>query len=64
MKKTIKKLLDSNMSSYAISKNTGVDAPTIQRVRSGERKLGNLTLDKAEKLYNYQKEVESNESND
>lgn len=50
---TVEKLLQSDESAYSISKATGVDASTIQRVRSGDRKLANLTLETAEKLYMY-----------
>lgn len=55
MKKEIPKLLDSDISSYQISKDTGVSNSIIQRLRSGNRTMGNLTLDTAEKRYEYAK---------
>ncbi|AID01746.1 XRE family transcriptional regulator [Staphylococcus xylosus] len=55
MKKEIQKLLDSDISSYKIGKETGVSNSIIQRLRKGERTIGNLTLDTAEKLYEYAK---------
>ncbi|WP_432720432.1 hypothetical protein [Staphylococcus shinii] len=55
MKEIIQKLLDSDISSYKIGKETGVSNSIIQRLRSGNRSIGNLTLDTAEKLYEYAK---------
>ncbi|WP_436866184.1 hypothetical protein [Staphylococcus pseudoxylosus] len=55
MKDVIQKLLDSDISSYKIGKETGVSNSIIQRLRNGERTIGNLTLDTAEKLYEYAK---------
>lgn len=54
IKDTIQKLLDSNLSAFQIAKDTGVDASSIQRMRSGERSLDRLSLSAAEKLYLYQ----------
>lgn len=54
IKETIQKLLDSNLSAFQIAKDTGVDASSIQRMRSGERSLDRLSLGAAEKLYLYQ----------
>ncbi|MBI5973942.1 hypothetical protein [Staphylococcus caledonicus] len=56
--KTIERLLESDLSAYYIHQQTGVSASSIQRLRSGERKLSKLTLDSAEKLYLYQLELE------
>ncbi|MEB7508387.1 hypothetical protein [Staphylococcus xylosus] len=56
MKELIQKLLDSDISSYKIGKETGVSNSIIQRLRSGNRSIGNLTLDTAEKLYEYAKD--------
>src|SRR5699024_7788530 len=53
MRKEIQRLLDSDLSSLHIAKKSGVEQSTVYRLRSGERKLGNLGLDKAEKLYKY-----------
>ncbi len=58
MRKTIEKLLNSDLSSNYIATQTGVTQSTIYRVRKGERKLENLTLAQCEKLYNYQKGIE------
>ena len=56
MKEVIQKLLDSDISSYKIGKETGVSNSVIQRLRNGERTIGNLTLD-TETLYKYAKGV-------
>lgn len=57
-KKTIKKLLDSNVSGYRIFKDTGISQARISDLRRGVRELGGISLDTAEKLYNYQKQIE------
>lgn len=54
IKDTIQILLDSNLSAFKIAKDTGVDASSIQRMRSGERSLDRFSLGAAEKLYLYQ----------
>lgn len=59
MRKTIEKLLNSNLSSNHIATKTGISQSTISRIRSGERTIDNLTLKNAEKLYEYQKEIEN-----
>ncbi|QYA34119.1 hypothetical protein KYI07_12730 (plasmid) [Macrococcus psychrotolerans] len=59
MKDTINTLINSDISAYQISKGTGVAASGIQRIRSGERKIENLTLENAEKLYQYQQQLET-----
>lgn len=53
MKENIKKLLDSDLSSVSIAQQTQVDVSVISRVRNGERALGKITLDTAEKLNEY-----------
>ncbi|WP_406688126.1 hypothetical protein [Staphylococcus felis] len=58
MKEKINKLLLSNLTNYQIAKDTQMSHKTISELRSGKRKVGNLTLDTAEKLYNYQKQIE------
>ena len=58
MRETIQKLIDSDESAYSISKATGIDASTIQRLRSGDRKLDNISFKIAEKLYEYAKSLE------
>lgn len=58
MRKEIEKLLNSSESSYAISKMTGVSSSVILDLRNKKRKLDNLSLLNAERLYNYTKEIE------
>ncbi|WP_436881446.1 XRE family transcriptional regulator [Staphylococcus pasteuri] len=54
----------SDLSAYYIHQQTGVTASSIQRLRSGDRKISKLTLDSAEKLYMFQLELEkANQSN-
>lgn len=60
MRDEIIKLLNSNISAYQISKETGVNEATIKQLRLGNSKLDRLGLLNAEKLYNYQKELERN----
>ncbi|APT16480.1 MULTISPECIES: hypothetical protein [Staphylococcus] len=60
MRDEIIKLLNSNISAYQISKETGVNEATIKQLRLGKSKLDRLGLLNAEKLYNYQKELERN----
>lgn len=43
-------LLNSDVSSYRLEKETGVKSQVIQRYRSGETKLENMTLKTARKL--------------
>lgn len=53
MRHEIEELINSVESAYSIGKGSGVDPSVIQRIRLGKRKIGNLTLDTAEKLFNY-----------
>lgn len=53
MRRVIKQLLESDYSAYEISKGSGVGASIIQNFRLGKRKLDNLSLKNAEKLYEY-----------
>ncbi|HDE9467531.1 TPA: hypothetical protein PD742_002789 [Staphylococcus aureus] len=55
---TIEKLLNDKSSNYRINQDTGVSYGGISELRSGKRKVNNLTLETAEKLYNYQKQLE------
>ncbi|HGZ8367807.1 TPA: XRE family transcriptional regulator [Staphylococcus aureus] len=50
--------MNSNLSAYEIGKKTGVDPASIRRIRRGERTAKKLSFDTAEKLYNYQKQLE------
>ncbi|PTJ71233.1 hypothetical protein BU008_08665 [Mammaliicoccus sciuri] len=52
---SVKKLMESEISATEIEKATGVDASSIRRIRRGERKLENLSLEKGVKLYEYAK---------
>lgn len=60
LRKQIQKLLNSDLSSLHIAKKSGVPQSTVYRLRTRERQLGKLGLDNAEKLYNYQKQLEQN----
>lgn len=57
MRKQIQRLLDSDLSSLHIAKQSGVEQSTVYRLRSGERQLGKLGLDNAEKLYNFANDI-------
>ncbi|PTG21682.1 hypothetical protein BUY00_01650 [Staphylococcus chromogenes] len=61
-KEAIQKLLNSNVSGYKIFKNTGISQGRISELRRGVRPLEGISLDTAEKLYNYQKEIEGMKS--
>lgn len=50
IKKEIKKLLDSDITGYRIYKEAGVDQAVISKLRSGERKIEDLTVSTADKL--------------
>lgn len=54
MKKEIEELLNSDLTSYKIAKETGITVQQIDRYRKSS-KVGNITLDNAIKLYNYYK---------
>jgi transcriptional regulator with XRE-family HTH domain len=58
MRNKIEKLLNSNLSTYAISKATGITSSSLSNLRNEKRKLDNLSLFNAERLYNYYKEME------
>ena len=49
----IQALLDSDATSYAIAKATGISNSTIVELRHGKRKLSNITLKVAERLGAY-----------
>ncbi|OSP84404.1 XRE family transcriptional regulator [Lacticaseibacillus paracasei] len=49
----IQALLDSDATSYAIAKETGISNSTIVELRHGKRKLSNITLKVAEQLEKY-----------
>ena len=47
----VEDLLKSELSTYKISKETGITAPTLNRYRSGEAEIKNMRIETAEKLY-------------
>lgn len=58
----LEELLNSDVSSYRLGKETGVRSQVIQRYRNGETKLENMTLKTARKLLKLQvKEVQIRE---
>lgn len=57
MKKEIEELLNSNLTSYKIAKETGITVQQIDRYRKNN-KVGNITLDNALKLYNYKERLD------
>jgi hypothetical protein len=61
MRNQIQKLLDSDLSSLHISKQTGVPQSTIHRMRKNERSLDNMSLKNAELLYKFANGIFSDE---
>lgn len=55
--KEIEELLNSEISSYKISKDSGVAYSLISDYRNGKRKLENMTLQVAKKLIRYSEEL-------
>lgn len=53
LKDKIQALLDSDDTSYAIAKETGISNSTIVELRHGKRKLRNISLKVAERLGTY-----------
>ena len=53
MKAEIEALLNSGRTAYSIGKATGLNINMLQKYINGERKVGNMTLDTAEKLYQF-----------
>lgn len=60
--KSNSKLLDSDLSSLHISKQTGVPQSTIHRMRKNERSLDNMSLKNAELLYKFANGIFSDEN--
>ncbi len=58
MRETIQRLLASNLSSNSIAIHTGVSQAVISKLRNGKKEIGNLSLNSAEKLYEYEKAME------
>lgn len=46
-------LLNSQITNYQISKDTGIRQTTLSKYATGESNVGNMSLDNAIKLYNY-----------
>lgn len=57
MRKEINELLKSELTSYNIAKATGISCSAISEIRSGKRKVDNLTLSTCEKLFDYYKKT-------
>ena len=55
--KEIEELLNSEISSYKIAKDSGVSYSLISDYRNGKRKLENMTLQVANKLIKYTEEL-------
>ena len=55
--KEIEELLNSDVTDYRISKDTGITLSVIQNYRSGKYALENMTLKIAKKLYEYKRET-------
>ena len=54
----IKRLLDSNMTSYEIGKRSGISNQVIDRYRKGTNIIENMTLKTAKKLLELKKHIE------
>lgn len=55
--KEIEELLNSDVTDYRISKDTGITLSVIQNYRSGKYALENMTLKIAKKLYEYKEKI-------
>lgn len=53
MKKNIEALLNSDVSKYKISKETGIAQTTLSDYATGKSKVGNMKLDHAVKLNDF-----------
>ena len=53
----VKKILDSDMTSYEISKLTGVTITALDKYRSGKSLVKNMTFKTAEKLLKVLEEI-------
>lgn len=52
----VKKLFESDISSYRISRESGVPENTVRRLRTGQTNLQDATYKNIEMLYNYYEE--------
>lgn len=55
--KEIEELLNSEISSYKISKDSGVTYSLLSDYRNGKRKIENMTLQVANKLLRYSEKI-------
>lgn len=55
--KEIEDLLNSDVTDYRISKDTGITLSVIQNYRNGKYALENMTLKIAKKLYEYKEKI-------
>ena len=55
----IKRLLDSNMTSYEIGKRSGISNQVIDRYRKGKNAIENMTFKTAKKLLELKKYIDS-----
>lgn len=58
MRKNIEQLINSGLSAYKVSKETGIPNNTVVRIFKGEASIDNITLKNAEKLSNYWEELD------
>ena len=58
MIEAIEKLLNSNLTSYNIGKNSGISTQQIDYYRKNKVDVGNIALRNGLKLYEYYKKVE------
>lgn len=56
--KEIEELLNSDVTDYRISKDTGITLSVIQNYRNGKYALENMTLKIAKKLYEYKERLD------
>jgi DNA-binding Xre family transcriptional regulator len=57
IKENIKKLLESDITAYRISKETGISESQLSRMKKGEIEIGRITLDNAIKLNKFWEEL-------
>ena len=57
--KEIEELLNSEISSYKIAKDSGVTYSLLSDYRNGKRKIENMTLQVAKKLIRYSEELKN-----
>ena len=60
-KRTIKRTLENN-TGYKISKETGLALNAVQKLQNGSTSFEKMTLKTAERLYNFGKDVEREDS--